>query len=254
MKCPNCGKEFTNDVKFCDNCGTSLNTQNVPLQPAPPPAPQYVQQPQQPIQQQGTYYTPPGTTPVPPKKKKSGCLIAIIAVVVVAVIIFIVAIASSGGDDKKVPVTDSSGMTESVKNDNKTTEPKSTYGINESATYRNAEITVTNVKRSAGGEWDKPKAGMEYIIVTVQIRNVGDSDNLSYNSWDFKMKNSQGQILDDTYTSVDSDTALSYGDLVPGGQVTGTIAFEQPKGDNGLELQYTGNLWLSDARLTFTLQ
>lgn len=113
-------------------------------------------------------------------------------------------------------------------------------------------LTVTKVEKSAGGDFDKPKDGHEYVIVTVEINNAGD-ENISYNPFDFKMSNSQGQIVDQAFTTVDTNTALQSGELAPGGKVSGTIAFEQPAGDTNLQLQYTPSFW-SDKTIKVNLQ
>lgn len=132
-----------------------------------------------------------------------------------------------------------------------TEETKDTYAINEEAKIKDVSVTVTNVEKSAGSDYDKPKDGMEYVIVTVKIKNLG-KDKISYNPFDYKMKNSQGQITTQAFTIVDSDSTLSSGELSEGGEISGTIAFEQPKDDAGLELQYTENMF-TDKVIKFKL-
>jgi hypothetical protein len=104
-------------------------------------------------------------------------------------------------------------------------------------------VTMVKVVRSAGNSFDKPKAGKEFIIVTVLIKN-GGTGTISYNPYDFKMRNSQGQQESQTFSTIDSDTALESGELAGGGTVQGTIIFEEPKGDTGLILVYQPNIFL----------
>jgi len=59
------------------------------------------------------------------------------------------------------------------------------------------------------------------------------------------MQNSQDQITDSAFTTIDSDTSLSSGNLASGGEVTGTISFEQPIDDEGLILKYSINMFSS---------
>ena len=59
------------------------------------------------------------------------------------------------------------------------------------------------------------------------------------------MQNSQGQITDTAFTIIDTDTALSYGNLASGGQISGTLTFEQPVGDEALVLKYQPNAFSS---------
>ena len=59
------------------------------------------------------------------------------------------------------------------------------------------------------------------------------------------MQNSQGQQESEKFTTINSDTALSSGELISGGKVSGTIAFEEPIGDTGLILVYNDSIWSS---------
>lgn len=164
------------------------------------------------------------------------------------ILIVVIALVNSGGDDNEPQKVNGSGnaaQSEQV-------DTSKVFGINEAVKYNGLELSVTKVARSSGKEFDKPKDGMEFIIVTVKYKNVGD-EKISYNPFDFKMLNSKGQITDQTFTTVNTETALSSGELAPGGEISGTIAFEQPKGDTGLKLQYTGNWFSSDADIEFQL-
>ena len=106
-------------------------------------------------------------------------------------------------------------------------------------------VTVKGVEISSGGDFDEPKEGMEYVVVTVHISN-NSNDKISYNPFDFQVQNSKGQITDMAFTIVDSDTSLESGELAIGGEVEGTIAFEEPIGDSGLILIYQPSFWFDD--------
>ena len=125
------------------------------------------------------------------------------------------------------------------------------YAIGQAANVDGCEMTVTNVEKSTGGEYDKPQSDAnEFVIVTVSIANKGKK-NLPYNPFYFKMQNSQGQITDTTFTTVAQSTALNSGELAPGGTVSGTVVFEQPKDDAGLVLQYQDNAFADGSKLQF---
>lgn len=111
------------------------------------------------------------------------------------------------------------------------------FNIGDIITYKDLTLSVTQVHRSNGNEFDYPKSGMEFVIVTVSIYNDGNQ-NISYNPYYFKMQNSQGQVENVTFETIDSNTVLEAGELVPGGTVTGTVTFEEPQNDTGLILQY----------------
>ncbi len=151
------------------------------------------------------------------------------------IILIVIVIASAGASE--VNTADSTSAYAS-KNE------KTEYNQGEEAVLGNGAITVTKVEKSQGSQFDKPKTGKEFVIVHVTIENKGNS-NLSYNPYYFKMQNSQGQQESTTFTTIDKDTALHSGELIPGGKISGTITFEQPKEDIGLVLIYSDNIWSS---------
>lgn len=84
----------------------------------------------------------------------------------------------------------SSGVTDT--NGNK----KTSFSINETAVFEDVHYTVTNVEYSNGSEYDTPADGKNYVIVTLKIENKSD-EKISYNTYDWKMINSQGQEDDE---------------------------------------------------------
>lgn len=113
------------------------------------------------------------------------------------------------------------------------------YQIGQQATYERASITVEKVTKSNGNDIEKPKDGMEYVIVSIKEKNSGTDKNIRYGQDCFKMKNSKGQISNSTFVSIDKDTDLQDGELVPGGEVSGSLVFEEPKNDTGLVFMFT---------------
>lgn len=118
------------------------------------------------------------------------------------------------------------------------------YSIGEEAVLNSSVITVTDVKKSSGDKWNKPDSGKEYVIVYVTIKNRGKR-NMSYSQYDFKMQNNNGQIDTHSWVSLDTDTRLNSGELASGGNVSGTIIFEEPIDDAGLILLYSDNIFSS---------
>lgn len=127
------------------------------------------------------------------------------------------------------------------------------FRVGEVAKYNDIELTVTKVSKVKHGEYSAPKDGNEFVVVTVKYKNDGQS-NVSYNPYDFRMKNSKGQITSSTFASDISKKQLESGALAPGGEVEGEIVYEEPKDDKGLILQYTGNIFLSESEVNFQLQ
>lgn len=130
----------------------------------------------------------------------------------------------------------------STTTNNETENSKTSFNINEPAVFEDVHYTVTNVEYSNGDEWDKPAEGKEYVIVTLKIENKSDS-KISYNTFDWTMVNSQGQEDSETFSTIDSDTNLSSGELIAGGTKTGTLVFEQSKDETSLKLLYYSNMF-----------
>lgn len=145
----------------------------------------------------------------------------------------------SDEEDKKG--SDDKGSETTEKEESKE-ETKDTYAMNETAEIDGQRLTVTGVTRSAGSDFDTPKDGCEYVIVAVTIENVSDEE-VSYNIFDFKVQNSNGQIDRSAFSIVDKDTGLGSGKLAPGGAVSGTIVFEEPIGDANLMLIFEPNVF-----------
>lgn len=131
-------------------------------------------------------------------------------------------------------------------------EEKTVFGVNETANLNGVEYTVTNVERNGGFDYNTPEDGKEYVIVTVNITNNSD-EKISYNPLDFKMVNAQGQEDDEAFV-VNLPNELSSGDLTAGGNVTGTLCFEEPAGDTELQLNlYNNGLFDDEPTCSFKL-
>lgn len=118
-------------------------------------------------------------------------------------------------------------------------------GIGEVVEFKNMNVTVERIERSSGDDWNKPKEGNEYVIVYITLENTGDKTE-NYNPFDFKLQNSTGTRLDQTMTTIDSDTAMSSGELASGGKFTASVTFEAPTGDTELGLIYEPNWLIGD--------
>lgn len=159
--------------------------------------------------------------------------------------ILIVSIVACGSDDETATKVD--GEKKEVENvENKE------FSVGESIELKGNQLTVTNAEKIPAGEYDYIKEGNEYLVTTVEIKNNGSS-NVSYNPYDFKLKNSNGNMVDVEFVSVNQNSRLESGELAPDGTVSGTLAFEAPIGDDNLQLIYTPSFW-SDKNITVNLQ
>lgn len=179
---------------------------------------------------------------------------------IITVILVLVVLAGIGGaigsKDEPKKVADSTDKattaTTNAKKEEKKEEKKD-FKIGDTVALKGLNLTVSKVDKSNGTEYEKPKSGNEYVIVHVKIQNKG-TDKISYNPLYFKIQNSKGQITDESFTSINQDTALNSGDLAANGEIEGTISFEEPKNDTGLILQYQDNVFSNDEKISIDLK
>lgn len=256
MRCIKCGNEF--EGRFCPKCGT-------------------------PVQASAAQNVPPTNV----RKKKNGCLVIfLVALVIVAAFVIIIVLIgiingtkqalnqprASATIESVVTATSGTSSTEVVKQTEITANATITVAasptpapsptaidkdkpnviIGEVAQINGFALQVTKIEKTQGTKYDRPKSGKEFVVVYLSIKNVG-LDTFSYNPYYFKMKNSEGQITDATFTINDTDTKLNSGELVPGGVVSGTVAFEQPKDDPALVFVYEDTSWFSDKSINVDL-
>ncbi len=110
------------------------------------------------------------------------------------------------------------------------------------------EFIVNSVSRASALGYSTPKAGKEFIVVNVTIRNLG-TDEVSYNPFDFKVQDANGAQESSTFASLDD--SLSSGTLAPNGKVTGSMPFEVPTGTDA-KLIFQPSFW-SDSRIVVAL-
>lgn len=216
MYCYNCGTQNADDAPFCTHCNAPLTVHNdaappPPPQPYPPFPPTYAQQPY----------------PYPAMPQQHGLKWWQILLIILGAIF---AVNFGFG----LFFLDDMPSLYDLFSDTYTDD--TLYKLNETAVFQDIEVTVTEVKHSGALGLNTADVDTEVITVSVNIKNIGDQ-NLMYDPENYRMINSQGQVI---YPHIDYDAPSysPYYELLPGGQATITLQFEQPIGDTGLELQY----------------
>ena len=69
---------------------------------------------------------------------------------------------------------------------------KTEFSQDEAAVFKDVRYSITGIEKSQSTEYDSPEAGKEFIIISLKIENNSDK-KISYNEWDWKMENSNGQ-------------------------------------------------------------
>jgi hypothetical protein len=113
--------------------------------------------------------------------------------------------------------------------------------VGSTITVDKVSVTLMSVTTIQGDEFSQPKAGNEFILVTVKMVNNSGSEQ-SYSSTDFHVRSSSGNITNaeivcpSTYTA--NNELSGFGHLTNGGSVTGDICLQAPVGDHGARLTW----------------
>lgn len=132
-----------------------------------------------------------------------------------------------------------------------TAQPQEVFKVGDAIKMADYQLTINSVKKVAQKGYSSPKKGNEFVLVNMTIQNTSDKE-VTYNPYDFKLQDSNGNQT--TYTYVSLDDQLSSGSLATSGKVSGTLPFEAPKNDLGLKLIYQPNVFLDSQRITVELQ
>lgn len=151
------------------------------------------------------------------------------------VIIVIIGMASGGSKTEPTKTGES--------NNNSQAESRPTeYKVADVIKLGDREFIVNSVRRAKALGYSTPKAGKEYIVVNVTIRNLG-KDEVSYNPFDFKVQDANGAQESTTFATLDD--SLNSGTLAPNGKVIGSMPFEIPEGSEA-KLIFQPSFWSKD--------
>lgn len=153
------------------------------------------------------------------------------------VTVIVIGVAASSSQQDATKVGDSSGSSQEQKKE------QTDFKVGDVIAFDGKEITVTGVQRNySPGQYYTSAEGKEYVRVDVTIDNKS-KDRVSYNTFDWEMQDTQGDIKtidSSTYSLADG---LNSGDIAAGGKKTGALVFEVPAGDAGLTLHYKPGFW-----------
>lgn len=137
----------------------------------------------------------------------------------------------------------------------KTTAAKenSSFGLNETAVFKELKFTATEIKETKGTEYFKPDSGNVFVGVRFTVENVSDEEQtvssiLLFDGYVDDVK------ADYSFTAVCafSNDQLD-GTIAPGKKLTGWYALEVPKDWETVELHVKSN-WLSGSSAQFVFQ
>lgn len=229
-----------------------------PQQPYNNDQPQQPYNPQQPPQgyppQQMPGYQPPYPQQAPKKRAKwpwflGGCG----ALVVLGICGFVAISAGMFGAASKGTITSASTTIST------STTPipsgNTIANVGQAITVDEVSCTLVSVKVLAPDEFNKPKAGYQFIVVHITMKN-GSTGQVSYNPFDFHIKSATGNVTDADFSTPGSYTAnntLNAGNLDPGGTVNGDIIFQAPLGDTKAELTWASSIFANNTAYGWVL-
>jgi len=118
---------------------------------------------------------------------------------------------------------------------------EASYNLGQPFQYDGVEFTITERERTTQiHEQIVAAEGYEFLLYNITLHNAG-SEDYSYSQNDYSIVLSNGEIQDN-HLILDLknvlDDFLGTGELAPGGQTTGWVAFEVPVGDQPIEFRY----------------
>lgn len=148
------------------------------------------------------------------------------------------------GEDVKKEVNDENG--------NVITTQSSTFGLNETAVYKNLKITATDLQESDGAEYFKASEGNVFVGVKFEIENVSDEDQSISSMMMFS------GYVDDVACDYSISAMMAFdengntldGTLAPGKKMMGYYAVEVPENWSELEIQVQPDI-MSETKASF---
>lgn len=129
---------------------------------------------------------------------------------------------------------------------------KEVFEINEKVTYNDVENSVIGVDYSTGSGYSKASNGNTFIGVTLKTIN-NSRDNVSINSYNWKLVDDNGVQYDVTYFSPFDQSEYPSTTLMSGGEVSGLLVYEVPN-NIGLKLSFYRNGFDEDSVYSFKLK
>lgn len=180
----------------------------------------------------------------PPQRRRSGCL-RTIGIVALAIVGIAVIGAVLGGDDEETTTPAVEASSDGGGDTADGPDCQAGDGVDDTRNLclypdrpdrqdDDHEAELGDPVRLAGytatltGASTEDQFGDPVVVITVQVENRDDSAQ-TYNLFDWRIQTANGQVLDPTINLRDDD--LGSGDLVPGGSVSGTIAFDVGPGE-----------------------
>lgn len=147
---------------------------------------------------------------------------------------------------------DAPSKEEQGKNEPAQTEQKNTFGLNETAVFKDLKFTATTLEESKGEQFFEPESGNVFVGIQFTIENISDEEQSVSSVLLFDA------YADDVKCSYSLSATMAFdgtldGSLAPGKKLVGYYAVEVPEGWQKLELDVQSN-WLSSNSARFLFE
>ncbi|SHF05932.1 DUF4352 domain-containing protein [Clostridium fallax] len=168
-------------------------------------------------------------------------------------IVTVLGIAGIGCGESKEQVQNNNEGTKTEEKQDANSNTEKVFKIGDSITIDNMVLTITDFQETAGDSNNVPKDGNKFVVVYLNLENKG-KENIKYDPLNFKIKCTDGTLIGESLSTLDGVEALKAGELSPGSSVSGTIAYEVPKSDTGLNLIFQDPDFANNAKITIDLK
>ena len=206
MYCKHCGKEISDDAKFCDGCGKSLTVASA------------------------------SDDPKKKKKKKKHPILGTI-IIIIGIFMFIGAFGSSN-EPQKVSSSSPAAVSDA-------TEPP-VYTVGDTLEMGNILVTMNNVSENTGSQFLAPTDGNVFVVCEFTIENNSDSEMAvsSLMSFECYFDDYAANLSLGATTSADGKAQLD-GSVAPGKKINGVVGYEAPRDWTEMEIHFKSNVYSS---------
>lgn len=99
-------------------------------------------------------------------------------------------------------------------------------------------ISVADVERTEGLDYDRARVGYEYVIVTFVVSYGGDDLYYMICPEDFYLIDEKGGCIGTAFSAVNNESRFFNAQLKPGEEFQGSVVFEVPIGEEFFEMKF----------------
>lgn len=207
MYCKHCGKQISDDAKFCDGCGAATST------------------------------VATSQSVVKEKKKKNRH--PILGTIVLIFGIFIIIGALTGGNESEPQkVGDSLSVTEETKQ----AEDK-VFSVGDVVSLNDINVTLVSVTENNGGNYMTPSDGKVFIVCEFEIENNSDKDIAVSSIMSFEAYIDDYSTTMNLSAMLSTEKSQLDGSVAAGKKMNGVIGYEADPDWTNIEIRFVPDFW-----------